>query len=86
VSVDLTRDEVAHVRTAARFLRARMGGWRNVAKALRLSTASAKGGASPTIAMRIARLVGVGVDDVLAGRFPDPSVCPHCGQRREEVA
>ena len=31
------------------------------------------------IAFRVARLAKVGVDDVLAGRFPPPGTCPHCG-------
>ncbi len=32
------------------------------------------------------KFAGVGVDDVLAGCFPDPSVCAHCGQRRDGSA
>ena len=39
----------------------------------------ARQGASPTLALRIARLVGVGVDDVLGGKYPPAGVCPHCG-------
>lgn len=60
-----------------------------LAKALRLgestlgNIAGGQRPATPIVAFRIARLAGVGVDDVLAGRFPDPSVCPHCLQRRE---
>lgn len=76
---DLTKDEVAHVRAAAQFLRARMGGWANVAKALHVSQKTASSRVSPTLALRIARLAGVGVDDVLGGRFPPPGMCPHCG-------
>jgi len=76
---DLTTEERAHVRAAAQFLRARCGGWREVAKALRFSTDTVKKRATPTLALRIARLAGVGVDDVLEGRFPAPGTCPHCG-------
>ena len=88
---DLTTKEQEHVRTALRFLRARCGTWAAVSKALRLgeSTASnvAAGAAvSPLLAFRIARLAKVSVDDVLAGRFPDPHACPHCGHVREEAA
>lgn len=81
MTLTLTPAEAGHVRTAARFLRARMGGWRAVAKALHVSRSTVRERTSPMLAFRIARLVGVGVDDVLTGRFPDPAVCPHCGQR-----
>jgi hypothetical protein len=81
---DLTSAEQAHVRAAIRFLRARCGGWAPLAKVLRFKTRSlAKVGggrvASASMALRVARLAGVGVDDVLAGRFPAPGTCPHCG-------
>ena len=79
MSADLTTAEQAHVRAAARFLRSRMGGWKNAAKALRVSPSTVRQGASPTLALRIARLVGVGVDDVLGGKYPPAGVCPHCG-------
>jgi hypothetical protein len=35
---------------------------------------------SPTMAIRVARLAGVGVDDVLAGKYPLPGTCAHCGR------
>lgn len=81
---DLTSEEQTHVRAALRFLRARCGGWRNVCKALRVaksSMARITGGGTVTasVAVRVARLVKVGVDDVLTGRFPPPGTCPHCG-------
>jgi len=41
---------------------------------------------TPLVAFRVARLAKVGVDDVLGGRFPEPNVCPHCGNRRQEAA
>ncbi len=34
---------------------------------------------SPKVVIRIAKFAGVGVDDVLTGRFPAPGTCPHCG-------
>jgi hypothetical protein len=81
---DLTVQEQTHVRTALRFLRARCGGWEPLAKALRFNPralAQVGGGrvASATMAFRVARFVKVGVDDLLAGRFPAPGTCPHCG-------
>lgn len=79
----LTAKEAANVRAAARFLRARMGGWKNVAKALHVTRTTAYKAPNPALAFRLARLVGVGVDDVLTGRYPPPGVCPHCGHARE---
>jgi hypothetical protein len=34
---------------------------------------------TPALALRVARLVGVPVDELLAGRWLSPRVCPHCG-------
>ena len=81
---DLSADELKNVRTAVRFLRARCGGWEAVAKALRVGKTTAKRASSPMLAFRVARLAGVGVDDLLAGRFPPPGTCPHCGHREDE--
>jgi hypothetical protein len=87
---DLTADEQKNVRAALQFLHARVGRWDTVARALRAHVAgtrlaaSGRRTATASLAVRVARFAGVGVDDVLTGRFPDPSVCPHCGQRRDE--
>lgn len=82
---DLTDREQTNVRAALRFLRARSGTWEVTAKALRFKAitlsniAAGRKVASPTLAVRIAKLAKVGVDDVLMGRFPAPGTCPHCG-------
>jgi plasmid maintenance system antidote protein VapI len=83
-ALDLTDAEQGHVRTALHFLRARCNGWRPLAKVLgtkHLTVARIARGrpVTPTMAFRIARLANVGVDDVLAGRFPPAGACPHCG-------
>jgi hypothetical protein len=89
---DLTASEQTHVRTALKFLRSRCGTWVAVAKALRLgestvgNVANGHHAATPIMAFRVARLAKVGVDDVLAGRFPAPGTCPHCGHVRTEAA
>jgi hypothetical protein len=89
---DLTTQEQQHLRGALQFLRRRCGGWAPVAKALRFkdTTLSAIGTGrkpvSPTLAVRIARFVKMGVDDVLAGRYPAPGTCPYCGHRPDEAA
>lgn len=88
---DLTLVEQAHVRAALRFLRARCGGWLQAGKALHFKAttlgqvAAGRKVASAGLAVRVARLASVGVDDVLAGRYPPPGVCPHCGSRIDEV-
>jgi hypothetical protein len=81
---DLTRKEQEHVRAAIRFLRLRCGTWEMTAKALRFkrrTVQEAVYGAtvSASMAFRVARLAGVPIDDVLAGRFPPVGTCPYCG-------
>ena len=89
MTTDLTAQEQTHVRTALRFLRTRCGTWTAVSKALRFGESTVanvvvgRRGVSPTIAFRVARFAKVSVDDVLAGRFPAPGTCPHCGHRAE---
>lgn len=86
---DLTKEEQANVRVALRFLRARLGGWEAVAKALR----SHKAGlamrdrtVSASLAVRVARFVGVKVDDLLEGEFPPEGTCPHCGHQAQKLS
>jgi len=82
---DLTAAEQAHVRAALRFLRARCGTLATLAKALRTEArhiskvASGRHGVSASLAVRVARLASVGVDEVLTGRFPPAGTCPNCG-------
>ncbi len=81
---DLSDKEQAAVRAALRFLRARCGGWEPVSKVLRFNPTTlcnvvAGRTASASMAVRIARFAKVGVDDVLAGKFPPPGTCPYCG-------
>ena len=83
---DLTKEEQTNVRTALRFLRSRCGGWMSVAKALRfgdstLSSVMSGKAVSASLAVRVARLASVAVDDVLSGKYPAPGTCPYCGHR-----
>lgn len=83
-AIDLTPKEQTNVRAALRFLRFRCGGWGQLAKAIHLKQTSLCKIATdrvvtPTVAFRVARLAKVGVDDLLAGKFPPPGTCPHCG-------
>ena len=83
---DLTQEEQDRVRVAIRFLRIRFGKAMLLAKALgfRASTIrrvlEGRDMVSPTMVIRVARLAQVGLDDVLAGRYPAKGTCPHCGR------
>jgi hypothetical protein len=79
---DLTTEEQKHVRAAVRFLRLRLGGAKALAKALRVDRRTLTAPATPTTAFRVARLAGVSVDDVLAGKYPPIGTCPHCGHQQ----
>lgn len=81
----LTVAEQGHVRNALRFLRLRAGTWEALAKALHASKWTVRGSASASMAVRVARLAGVGVDDVLTGNYPPPGTCAHCGHRKEDA-
>jgi hypothetical protein len=71
--------EQAHVQSAVRFLRARCRGWTQLVKAIGFTRKTLTKPATPAVVFRVARLAGVGVDDVLTGKYPPPGVCAHCG-------
>lgn len=82
---DLTVEEQRNVRAALRFLRTRLGGWDALVKATRLSRKTLENVShgqlsSAGLAIRLARVAQVPVDDVLAGRWPAPGMCAHCGR------
>jgi hypothetical protein len=83
---DLTKEEQDHVRAALTFLEIRCGGRPLLAKAIRFtpgSLAHMTGGRAQitaSAAVRVARLAQVGIDDLLAGRYPVAGMCPHCGR------
>jgi hypothetical protein len=83
---DFTSKEQCAVRTTLLFLRVRAGGaWEPIAKALHVeedTIAKVAHGRRPVtarLAVRVARLIEVGIDDLLAGRHMSSRVCPHCG-------
>jgi len=83
---DLTKEEQENVRVALRFLRIRFGIMANMAKALHVEAGTLRGALSgresisASVTMRVARLVQVGIDDLLAGKYPVKGTCPHCGR------
>ena len=87
---DLTAKEQRAVRTALRFLRLRVGAWAPLAKALRYEydsiqkVATGRKAVTPALALRVARFAGIPVDELLAGQWLSPRVCPHCGHPPED--
>ena len=72
---DLTAKEQKAVRTALRFLRLCVGAWAPLAKALRCEpdtvhkVAAGRRGVTPALALRVARIAGVPMEELLAGRW-----------------
>src|SRR5437016_1046665 len=83
---ELTADEQAHVKRALAVLRVRLGGWEKLATAMgvkidRLKASAAKSGRpGAALALYVARVAKVQVEDVLSGAFPAPGACPLCGR------
>ncbi len=89
---DLTENEQKHVRTALLYLRRQMFGRASVGRALGYQydtvekVANGRGRApTASMAFRVARLVGVTVDDLIGGRF-QPGACPKCGHVPQDGA
>lgn len=84
-TADLSLEQQEHVINALYFLRVKFEGWKPVAKLLHFEEKSLadvraqRRGVSANLAFRLAKVVGVGVDDLLAGRWPEPGSCPRCG-------
>jgi len=82
----LSPEQEARVRAAIEVLRVRIGTLRGVARAMGVNPdlvtrAARKGGKpSPGLAIHVAALAKVPVDDILQGRFPRPGACPMCGR------
>jgi len=78
------------VRTALRYLQVRTGGWVTVAAALHCKAdsiskiVSGRRNVTASLAVRVARLVEVSIDDLLAGKTLPPRTCPHCGRAPDE--
>ncbi|HEY8041230.1 MAG TPA: hypothetical protein VIF15_15595 [Polyangiaceae bacterium] len=84
-STDLTPEEQANVRRALHVLRRRLGGYHELAKAIRVPATTlqkhgSKKAPSAAVALRLSRLAGVAVEEMLTGRWPVEGACPHCGR------
>jgi hypothetical protein len=83
-SLTLTAEEAKSVRAGLHWLRLRHGGWVPLGKVLRVKVKTLQNygtnrAPSAAVAIRAARLAGIGVDDLLTGRWPG-GACPHCGR------
>jgi hypothetical protein len=82
----LTPDEQANVRFVLRWLRVRYGSWAAMSTAMKTdpkaveNALSKRRGIGAGLALRVARLAGAQIEDVLTGRFPKPGMCPMCGR------
>jgi hypothetical protein len=87
----LTVKEQANVRAALCYLRARLGTWAMVAKAVRSKRANLRRvlagqriNGMRSLAGRIASAVGVPAQAVVTGAYPPPGTCPQCGRTPEK--
>lgn len=82
---DLNDTEQGNVRTALRFLRLQVGAWAPLAKQLHTKPgylgkiAAGNRVVTPTLALRLAKLVEVPFDDLVSGRYLPARPCPRCG-------
>jgi DNA-binding XRE family transcriptional regulator len=82
----LPPDEQANVLAAATKLRVQCGSWQDLANAIgvnRMTLFRASTGIKAPcagLALRLARLAKVPVEDVLAGAFAKPGCCSMCGK------
>jgi hypothetical protein len=64
--------------------------WGPLAKALRYEwdsiqkVATGRRAVTPALALRVARFAGIPMDELLAGQWLSPRVCPHCGHPPED--
>jgi hypothetical protein len=80
----ISEQEQANVRRAIRYLRARLGSWVAVARAVRIKRATVRrvrdgGRMRPYVAGKVARAAVVPIEDLPAGKYPHEGTCPHCG-------
>ena len=85
MAAGLTKQEQLNVRVALRALSVRNGGLALLASRMEASQEGLSKamygmrGIGAMTAIRIAQMAGVPVEDVLTGRYPDATVCRHCG-------
>lgn len=82
---DFSQVEQRHIQDALRYLRRRLGTTNAVAKEIGYTEQAvgyAINGRYPItakMALRVARLAGVTIDNLVIGKFRRPDACPNCG-------
>ncbi len=83
----LSPEQAANVRIALKVLKIRYGTLQKLAELMHVTLGSLTRvlAAEPNagLALRIAQVAGVPVDDILTGAFPKPGSCPMCGGRNK---
>lgn len=86
-TADLTLGEQEHVRNAIIRVRLQFGGLKMLAQVLHfdhttlIHVCKERRAVTASMAFRLARLLGVGIDDLLAGKWPGDGSCPRCGYK-----
>jgi hypothetical protein len=86
VDPDLSPQERENVRKAVRYLARRFGSYGKLADAMCVKetrikySLSGAGTVSVSVALRAAKVAKVPLEAVLAGAWPKPTSCPHCGR------
>jgi hypothetical protein len=86
-TADLTLEEQEHVRNAIILIRGQFGGWKSLGQVLHfdpptlIHVVKERRAVTASMAFRVARIIGVGIDDLLAGKWPGEGACPRCGYK-----
>ena len=86
-TTDLTLVEQERVRNALHYLHVQFRQWKLLAKVMHfdettlIHVANGRRSVSVLLAFRIAKIVKMPLEAVLAGKFPEPGACPRCGYR-----
>jgi hypothetical protein len=80
-SLSFTADEAHNVRTAIRGAARTLGGLSALARAIGVAPRCLHGNRfpGPGVALAVARVAGLSLDAMLAGKLTDASRCPSCG-------
>lgn len=66
-------------------VRVQFGGWKPLAMVLKfdhttlIHVCRSRRAVTASMAFRLARLIGVSIDDLVGGRWPESGTCPRCG-------
>lgn len=83
-SSDLTPEEQANVRAAMAYLRVRYGSLRALARLMKSNDGTVRNAmhrpVTAGIALRVARIAGTTMEELLSGAWVPKGVCRHCGR------